>query len=73
MVEGGSGEFFTMQVKFTVEPVLMYRSGTPTIVVIGSADGDGVIGKAYFLNQTTLQHHNILQIFRVGTSERRIL
>lgn len=33
---GGSGECWTIQVKLTVEPVFMYMSGPPTIVLIGS-------------------------------------
>jgi hypothetical protein len=33
---GGSGKCFTMQVKFIVEPVSMYMSGPPMIVVMGS-------------------------------------
>lgn len=33
---GGSGECCTMHVRLTVEPVLMYISGPPTNVVIGS-------------------------------------
>ena len=36
MVGGGSGECCTMHVRFTVDPVLMYKSGAPTSVVIGS-------------------------------------
>lgn len=41
MAGGGSGELRTIQVRFTVEPVLMYKSGPPTISVIGSTFGDG--------------------------------
>jgi hypothetical protein len=36
MAGGGSGECRIMHVKFTVEPVFMYKSGPPTIVVMGS-------------------------------------
>lgn len=35
---GGSGECWTIQVKLTVEPVSMYMSGPPTIVLIGSVN-----------------------------------
>ena len=40
MVGGGSGECCTMHVRFTVDPVLMYRSGAPTSVVIGSGGSE---------------------------------
>lgn len=36
---GGSGANRTIQVKFIVEPLLMNKSGPPTISVIGSVDG----------------------------------
>ena len=33
---GGSGKCLTMHVKFTVDPISMYNSGPPDIVVMGS-------------------------------------
>lgn len=33
---GGSGKWRTIQVRFTVEPVSMYKSGDPWMVVTGS-------------------------------------
>lgn len=35
---GGSGKWCTTQVKLTVEPPSMYKSGPPRIVVIGSME-----------------------------------
>lgn len=44
MVFGGSGKCLTTHVKLIVEPMPMYKSGAPTIVVIGSiADSFAVI------------------------------
>lgn len=43
MAAGGSGKCLTMHVRFTVEPVSMYRSGPPWIVVIGSKKKIGLI------------------------------
>lgn len=36
MVAGGSGRCRTIHVKLTVDPVSIYKSGEPWIVVIGS-------------------------------------
>lgn len=49
---GGSGKCLTMQVKLTVEPASIYKSGPPTIVVIGSTykkQHRNLQFKAYFI------------------------
>lgn len=68
MEVGGSLSPWTIQVKFTVDPVSMYISGTPRIVVVGSVKQKnhrrGLFSNLAAHLQSSLPHYKLICFFQ---------
>lgn len=74
MEGGGSGAYFTMHVRFIVDPLLINKSGPPTISVTGSARQ-----RAYFKGDLSLAFIKKKKVFvprilnTCGSTEHRTM